>query len=94
MTSSKDDLYSNNLTTVSLEDAADIIGISLNSLLKLIDEHLFTIISTSNNDNRLDRNEIEKFRDSRQHMQTELNKAANEARATGLFTRKLKNGKT
>lgn len=86
----KDNSSSNDQTTVSTEDASDMIGISLNSLLKLVDEDMFTIVNISNGENRLDRSEVEKFRDGRQHMQTELNNAANEARATGLFTRELK----
>ena len=74
--------------TLTPNEAADLIGISRPTLLKLIDEGVLTAINVPGSSyRRLDRLEVEAFRDSRQQMQSGLNAAAAEARATGLFTR-------
>jgi excisionase family DNA binding protein len=74
--------------TLTPNEAADLIGISRPTLLKLIDEGVLTATNVPGSSHRrLDRLEVEAFRDSRLQMQSGLNAAAAEARATGLFTR-------
>jgi len=69
-------------------EAADLIGISRPTLLKLIDEGQLTATHVPGSSHRrLDRLEVEMFRDSRLQMRAGLNASAAEARATGLFTR-------
>lgn len=69
-------------------EAADLIGISRPTLLKLIDDGVLTATNVPGSAHRrLDRVEVEEFRDSRRAMQTGLSDAAAEARATGLFAR-------
>jgi excisionase family DNA binding protein len=75
--------------TLTPNEAADLIGISRPTLLKLIDEGLLSAPNIPGSAHRrLDRMEVEAFRDSRLRMQSGLNDAATEARATGLFTRR------
>ncbi len=74
--------------TLTPNEAADLIGISRPTLLKLVDEGVLTATNVPGSSHRrLDRLEVEAFRDSRLQMQSGLNAAAAEARATGLFTR-------
>ena len=74
--------------TLTPNEAADLIGISRPTLLKLVDEGELTATNVPGSSHRrLDRLEVEAFRDSRLQMQSGLNAAAAEARATGLFTR-------
>ena len=73
--------------TLTPNEAADLIGISRPTLLKLVDEGELTATNVPGSSHRrLDRLEVEAFRDSRLQMQSGLNAAAAEARATGLFT--------
>lgn len=70
-------------------EAADLIGVSRPTLLKLIDEGVLTATHVPGSSHRrLDRLEVEEFRNSRLQMQSGLNAAAAEARATGLFMRR------
>lgn len=72
-------------------EAADLIGISRPTLLKLIDEGVLSATNIPGSSHRrLDRKEVEEFRDGRRAMQEALNSAAAEARSTGLFTRTSK----
>ena len=74
--------------TLTPNEAADLIGISRPTLLKLIDEGVLTATNVPRSSHRrLDRLEVEAFRDSRLEMQSGLNAAAAEARATRLITR-------
>lgn len=74
--------------TLSPNEAADLIGISRPTLLKLIDEGVLSATHIPGSSHRrLNRSEVEEFRDGRLRMQAGLNAAAGEARATGLFTR-------
>lgn len=74
--------------TLTPNEAANLIGISRPTLLKLVDEGVLTATNVPGSSHRrLDRLEVEAFRDSRLQMQSGLNAAAAEARATGLFTR-------
>lgn len=76
-------------------EAAELIGISRPTLLKLIDEGVLTCSNVPGSSHRrLDRLEVEAFRDSRLQMQSCLNAAAAEARATGLFTRLPRKART
>lgn len=75
--------------TLTPNEAADLIGISRPTLLKLIDEGVLSAANVPGSSHRrLDRREVEAFRDSRRQMQSGLTEAAAQARASGLFTRR------
>ncbi len=82
------DVLDANSDSLTPQEAADLIGVSRPTLLKLIDEGVLIATNVPGSSHRrIDRLEVETFRDSRLRMQSGLNAAAAEARATGLFTR-------
>lgn len=75
--------------TLTPNEAADLIGISRPTLLKLIDEGVLTATRVPGSSHRrLSHSEVITFRDSRLSMQEQLNTSASSAQATGLFTRR------
>lgn len=71
-------------------EAAQLIGVSRPTVLKLIEDGSLPAENVPGSSHRrLPRTAVEGFRDRRLQMQAELNGAAEEARSTGLFERPL-----
>ncbi len=70
----------------TLDEAAEIIGISRSAVERLADEGELPLLGTR--ERLLPTADVNAFAESRQRMQNGLNDAAAEAQATGLFTRR------
>lgn len=73
---------------LTMDEAAERIGISRSSVERLVGEGALASSVTGDGERRLESSEVDAFALSRARMQDGLNDAATEARATGLFTRR------
>lgn len=74
--------------TLTPAEAAELIGVSRPTLLKLIDDGTLPAENVPGSTHRrLPRGSVEEFRDRRISVQAALSEAADEARASGLFER-------